>query len=321
MNYWLIPLITVGVLIILGLSVSLVCFFTVFYSKGKPSSEEYPLPKGKIYEEFYPQMIEWMKEFRSLPHEDIVITSHDGLKLHGKYFEYEKGTPIEILFHGYRGSALRDLCGSIYRCHKLKRNALVVDQRGAGESEGHVITFGVKESRDCLLWVNYAIENIDKNAKIIITGISMGATTVLLAAGNDLPQNVVGALADCGYSSAKAIIKKVMGDMRLPTWLFYPFVRLGAILYGGFDPNAASATEAMKRCRIPVMFIHGDADDFVPSYMSEENYAACASQKKKIVITKGAGHGLCFPKNQEEYFRENSAFFTPILEENGDLCK
>ena len=307
--FWLIPLI----LVLITLTASFICFMTVFYSSRKPSTEEFPLPVGKQYEEFYPRMREWMKEFRTLPQTPVEITSFDGLKLRGRYFQHKAGGPIEILFHGYRGTSYRDLCGAVYRCFTLGRNALVLDHRAAGESEGHVITFGVREKRDCLDWIKYTVEHIDPDAKIIITGISMGAATVLMAASEDLPKNVVGCLSDCGFSSAEAIIRKTIADMSLPAPILYPFVRLGAIIFGRFDPNKSSPVTALRSCKIPVMFIHGDADYFVPYRMSEENFAACASEKKKLVLTRDAGHGLCFPKNEEEYFRENAAFFDPIL--------
>lgn len=240
---------------------------------------------------------------------DVQITSFDGLTLHGKYYEYKKGAPTEILFHGYRGSAERDLCGGVHRCFEIGHNALIVDQRAAGKSGGHVITFGAKECYDCLAWVDFVIQHIDKDARIILTGISMGAATVMMAASMDLPKNVIGVLADCGYTSTKAIIQKVIRDMKLPAKLLYPLVRLGARLFGGFDPDAFSPLESMKKCKLPVIFFHGDTDDFVPCYMSEENYAACAAEQKRLVIIHGAGHGLCFPVNQETYFKELRVFF------------
>ncbi len=297
------------------ISVSLVCFFKIFYSPTRKTvnADEYPTPNGEIYDAHRAQMVQWIKDIRAMERTDVSITSYDGLKLCGKYYEYKKGAPIEILFHGYRGTAERDLCGGVYRCFELGRNALIVDHRASGNSEGHVITFGSKESRDCLAWVNFAVNNIDKDAKIIITGISMGAATVMMAASMDLPDNAIGVLADCGYTSTREIIKKVMRDMKLPADFFYPFARFSAILLGGFDPDASSPIKSMSKCRLPIIFFHGDVDAYVPCSMSEKNYAACASEYKRLVITKGAGHGLCFPTDKEEYFKEVRAFFEPIL--------
>ena len=313
MLYWLIPLIIISVILLAALITAYVCFFRIFYSPRKKCEDEFPIPDGKAYSERREQLIAWVKGARELPHTDVSITSSDGLKLCGKYYEYKKGAPLEILFHGHRGSAERDLSGGVYRCFELGHNALIVDHRASGHSEGKVITFGIKERRDCVDWVNFAINNIDANAKIIITGISMGAATVMMMSAMDLPSNVVGVLADCGYTSSEDIIKKVMRDMKLPADLLYPFARLGARLFGGFGLDEFSPIEAMKKCRLPIIFFHGDADSYVPCYMSEQNFEACVSDKKRLVIIEGAEHGLCFPAAMGKYVTELGDFFADVL--------
>ena len=308
MIYFIIILIAIVLLVFF---VTLIIFSQIFYSpKRKPlGKDEYETPHGRVYKPYRDQMIEWMKQMRSTEHRDIEIISYDGLRLVGKYYEQKKGAPIEIMFHGYKSTAERDLCGGMQRCFKVGRNALIVEQRACGASEGSVITFGAKESRDCLSWVDFVIKNIDENAEIIITGISMGAATVMTAASMDLPKNVVGILADCGFTSTKDIVKKVMRDRKLPANLLYPFARLGAIIFGGFDPDKTSPIKSMKECKLPIIFFHGDVDEYVPCYMSEENYNACVSERKRLVVTKGAGHGLCFVVDTEGYFRELDEFF------------
>ena len=291
---------------------SLVCFFKIFYSPRK-KWPEYPVPTGEIYQPHHEQMIKWIKEARELPHTEVSIRSFDGLKLCGTYYEFQKGAPIDVLFHGYHGCAEQDLSGGVYRCQRLGHNVLVVDHRGAGKSEGRVVTFGINESRDAAAWVQYVVENIDPNAKILLGGISMGAATVMMASAMELPKNVVGTVADCGYTSAKDIIKKVIREMHLPADLLYPFVRLGARLFGGFDPDENSPIASMPNCRVPVIFFHGDTDVFVPQSMSEENFATCAAPKH-LVITPGAGHGLCFPVDVDTYVKEIETFFEPYLE-------
>lgn len=315
MQYWWIPLAVFAAAAVLVLGVMCICFFRIFYSfRRKPvGKEEYPTPSGKAYDPHREQIIQWIKEIRGMDYIDVSVTSFDGLRLCGKYYEYKKGAPIEILFHGYKGTAERDLCGGVYRCFALGHNALIVDHRGHGESEGRVITFGVRESRDCLTWIDFVLHRIDPNARIILTGISMGAATVMIASAMELPSNVVGILSDCGYTSAREIIKKVMRDMRLPANLLYPFARFSARVFGGFDPDALSPIQSMKDCRLPVIFFHGDADGFVPCSMGKENFAACASQKKRMVIIPGADHGLCFPVDMKTYLWELEDFFAPYL--------
>lgn len=243
-----------------------------------------------------------------MPYTEISIKSFDGLTLKGKYYETKKGAPIELMFHGYRGSAERDLCGGIQRCFALERNVLIVDQRAHGSSGGNVITFGLKESLDVLSWVNEINSRFGADSKIILCGISMGAATVMMATAHPLPKNVIGALADCGYTSAKEIICRVIENMRLPSKILYPFVRLGAIIFGGFDPNKASPVKALKNCKIPIIFIHGDADNFVPCYMSEKNHAAVSS-KKRILTVKNAGHGAAFLVDPEQYLETLKDFY------------
>lgn len=289
-------------LVALVLLTSLICFYMAFYASRRPvkNPPEFDLPPGESYKPYHEKMTQWMKEVRQLPYEEMQITSFDGLQLHGKYYEYAPGAPVELMFHGYRGTAERDLCGGIQRSFSLGRSVLIVDQRTSGKSGGHVITFGAKESKDCLTWVEFMIKRFGPEVKIILCGISMGATTVLLAASRALPENVKGVLADCGYTSAKKIIKKVIRQLGLPAELLYPFVRLGAILYGGFDPKDADAEAALQKCRLPVIFFHGEADDYVPCEMSKANYAACPAVKK-LVTMSDAGHGMCYLVDPEGY--------------------
>ena len=307
---WIILGVT-GFVAALVLLVSYICFRMAFYVPKKRHFNDNAdafFPNGGVYDPYKENMDKWLKETRALPHEEFSITSFDGLKLYGKYYEFKKGAPIELMFHGYRGSAERDLCGAAQRCFKVGRSALIVDLRAAGKSEGNVITFGINEHRDCLSWVDFMVGHFGSQVKIVLAGISMGASTVLMAASKPLPPNVIGVLADCGFSSAKAIIKKVISDMKLPPDMSYPFVRLGAKLFGHFDLEELSVVEAMKNCRVPAIFYHGEKDGFVPCDMSRENFEACIA-KKRLVIMPDADHGLCYPVEPERYVQELKDFF------------
>ena len=307
----MILVLTIGTfLIVLTLFTAYVCFRIAFYvtKAQRMIFSEQPTPVGKVYEPWHDTMISWMNETRSLPCREYTITSHDGLTLYGKYYEYAPGAPIELMIHGYRGNAERDLCGGVQRCFALGHNAFVIDQRGSGKSQGNVITFGIREHQDCLNWVDFLINTFGADIKIILTGISMGASTVLMAAGKPLPKNVIGVLADCGFTNAKEIIKIVIRKLKLPPNLAYPFVKLGAFIYGGFRLETDSALSAMTRCTVPVIFYHGEADDFVPCYMSQQNYDACSS-KKQLVTIPDAGHGLCYLVAPEIYLSTLAEFF------------
>ena len=299
-------------LLALCLLTAFICFLMAFYSPRKKDNNGFSLPPGEIYLPYHDLMKKWNDEVSAMAHESVWITSHDGLRLHGKYYEYAPGAPMELMLHGYRGSAERDLCGGVQRAFALGRNVLIVDQRACGKSEGRVITFGIKESLDCLGWIDYIVKRFGKEQKIILTGISMGASTVLCAAGHDLPEQVVGVLADCGFTSPRAIIGKVIRQMGLPEQLLYPFVRLGGMLFGGFDVEANSSIESVARCKLPVIFIHGEVDDYVPCEMSRENYEACTCPKRLVTVPE-AGHGMAYLVDGDEYLRVLAEFFT----ENG----
>ena len=160
-----------------------ICFLRVFKAPKKKilGKDEYDLPPGEVYVPFYDEIISSTKEIREMPHEDLEITSHDGLKLRGRYYEYAKGAPIELLFHGYQGNSERDLCAGVKRCFAIGRSAVLIDHRAAGRSEGKVISFGINEHRDCLAWVDFAVKHFGSDSKIVLTGVSMGAATVMIA--------------------------------------------------------------------------------------------------------------------------------------------
>lgn len=304
-----IVLFCVIVLALIFLSISYLCFRLTFFAKrnGK-KGDEIETPKGEIYDPFREQMINWTKETRQMKTEEFSVVSFDGLRLYGKFYQFKEGAPIELMFHGYRGTAERDLSGAVQRCFKLKRSALIVDQRTSGKSEGKVISFGVNEHKDCLKWVEFMVEHFGKDVEIILTGISMGASTVLMASGENLPSNVVGVLADCGFSSAKEIIKKVIKDMKLPVNLCYFFIKIGAKIFGGFNLEETSAIEQVKKSKLPTIFIHGENDDFVPCEMSVRMYNECPN-RKELVTVKSAGHGLSYLVDNELYFEKVTEFF------------
>lgn len=280
-----------------------ICYRLMLYSAPRklPGPDEYEIPEGDIYTAFREDMIAWTKMIRAYPYKEYSITSFDGLTLRAKFYEYQPGAPVELMFHGYRGYAERDLSGGVERCFQLGHSALLIDHRGSGLSDGNLITFGILERRDCLAWVDFAIREFGEDAILILTGISMGAATVMMAAGSDLPSQIRYVLADCGYTSPKEIISKVMVDLKLPPALFYPCATLGARLFGHFNLNEYSPMEGMKACKVPVVFAHGDTDAFVPYDMSVRLCEACTGAHKKLVTVHGAGHGLAFPVAREEY--------------------
>lgn len=298
--------------IALALAISLFAYGKTFFVFPGRRGKAYALPGGEQYRKVKDRTHALYEEMRALPFEQVYITAQDGTKLAARYYHLRDGAPLQIQFHGYRGSSLRDFCGG----HKLAReaghNTLVVDQRAHGGSGSNTITFGIRERFDCLSWIKYAVERFGSDAPILLAGVSMGGATVLMAAGLELPGNVRGVIADCPYSSPEAIIRKVCRDMHLPPKLIFPFIRLGARLFGHFDPASASAAEAVRHAKIPILIIHGEDDRFVPCEMGAEIYRACAG-RATFETFPDAGHGLSYVVDSGRYARIVNAFIDSCL--------
>ncbi len=273
----------------------------------------FSMPDTEQYNVFRAQSEKMIRDTLSIPYEDVFITSFDGLRLHAKFYAAsERKAPVQIMFHGYKSSAERDFCGGLREGIDGGFNVLLVDQRAHGESEGKYLTFSVNERFDCLSWASYAAERFGNDVKIYLYGISMGAATVLMASALPLPKSVSGIVADCGYTSPKAIICSVLRDHHVPAAPVYAVARLGARLFCSFDLDSASAPDALSRSHIPVLFIHGDDDRFVPCRMSRENFEASAAEHKKLLIVHNAGHGLSYMLDRPAYLSALHEFLVAI---------
>ncbi len=299
------------VLLILFFVISYICYRIAFGYSEKLDISPHSLPEGEQYKPLHPQMTRLIDEALKMPYEEVYIKSFDGLRLFGRYYETAKNAPVQMLFHGYRSNAIRDFSGGLQFYLNLGFNVLLVDQRAHGKSEGKAIAFGVLERYDCLEWTKYIEKRCGGDVPIIITGLSMGAATVLMASDLELPKNVVGILADCGYSSPKDIICKVIKGLHYPVAPTYLFVRLGGIIYGGFDIEKSSAQMSLAKTDIPVLFVHGEDDRFVPCEMSRQNHNICKSNCRILTI-KGAAHGTSYLVDKDSYCDAVKEFFRKV---------
>lgn len=230
--------------------------------------------------------------------EEQYITSFDGLKLYGRLFRNGNSNTTIIMMHGFRSTAEHDFSLAFEFYFNKGFNLLIPDQRSHGKSEGKFITYGAYESRDVISWAEH-INTIFPDGSLYITGVSMGATTVLMAIEQGLPTNVLGIIADCGFTSPAEIIKKVMKkDLKVPLFPFYYTTRAVTKLLTGFDFEEYSAVRAVRESKIPILFLHGKSDGFVPFYMGEEIYSAAACRKKAVWV-EGADHGCSFLIDRE----------------------
>lgn len=312
-----IAVVCAAVCVLLALLVLAACYwiYTVaFMSHPKHRNDPYYLPSdfdpGTDKETFN----KWVKAVDDIPYEPVYITSRDGLKLKGRYYHTADNAPVAVCMHGYRSHPMKDFCGGGKLLPSLGYNLIIAEQRGHAESGGNVITFGVRERFDCIDWVKYAVDRFGKDTKVFLYGLSMGAATVLLACGEkELPQNVTCCIADCPYSSPKAIIKKVSGDMGFPAELAYPFVALSAVIYGKFRIGNVSCVEAAKNSPVPILLIHGEADTFVPEYMSRE--IAAHAPMVDYHSFPNATHAISWMADKERYIK----LVTEFLQKNAGI--
>lgn len=278
-----------------------------FYNPIPRPEDPYRCPAGRQYRAADEIMLRLVREFAAIPFEEVRIRSYDGLELYGRYYEVRCGAPLQIQMHGYHGTALRDFCGGNKLAREAGLNTLVVDERARGGSGGRSITFGVKERLDCLAWARCAAARFGEETPITLAGVSMGAATVLMAADLPLPGNVKGIIADCPYSSPRAIIEKDAADMGPTARLFAPLADWSARLFARFDWESASALSSVRRTKLPILLLHGEDDRFVPCSMSREIAAACATPVR-LETFPGAGHGLSYIVDGERYRRAVLAF-------------
>lgn len=256
---------------------------------------------------------EWV---RSQSLEELWIKSRDGLKLHAWYLPAEKSNGhVAVIEHGYTSKGL-DSSSHAYFFHKLGFDCILPDHRAHGDSEGDYVGFGILDRYDCVSWLEYVIRRFGSDVQIVLHGTSMGATTVLMASGlPDFPDNVKCIISDCAFTSPYAVFSHVMKrDYHIPE---FPVMNINSAMCrkkAGYGFNDYSTLDAMKVNTCPVLFIHGEKDNFVPTSMVYENYEACTADKELLVVSD-AGHGASAYEDNELYENTESEFIRKYIPE------
>ena len=338
--------ITVGSIALVVLTYVLSVYLFVFgpsFSRAEMTEEK--IKKYFMTEEFYSQYLSEKSWFESKNPRHEYVVSHDGLKLAALVLPFDKNDSQEIeeslgtviLLHGYHSDPVREFVSLAHFYHNLGYNVIMPYQRSHGESEGEYITFGLKERFDIRDWMFKANELFGSGKPLFVEGISMGCATTVMSLGFDnLPANLRGIIADCGFTSPKAIIMKVLSkDKKIPTSSLIFTVgnamsqsKIGVDLeeYSTFDAIDFNKTRAEQ---IPILFIHGADDDYVPLYMTSENFMRCVgnfseleggdlgnvvvtpnpqASKYKYVQIEGAQHAISNIINPEKYHSEVRKF-------------
>lgn len=282
-----------------------------FASPRGNQNDDYALPPIEQLEAYRDRSYELIRRLNAVPFERVYITSYDGLRLAGRYYAAAPGAPLAICFHGYRGTPSRDFSGGAQLLRELGCGVLLAEQRAHGSSQGRYITMGVRERRDCADWVRWAVERFGPEVRIVLSGISMGAATVLMAVELGLPANVKGVMADCPFTNPRAIVKEVLRGMRAPA--LYPLLALGSRLFARFGMEEADAARAVRNTALPVLLIHGEDDRLVPCAMSRA--IAAADPGAEIHTFPGAGHGISFLTDEARYHRVTADFLSRVLKE------
>lgn len=277
-----------------------VVYYKAFYSphRGEHEIETKPFLKDK---NLHREILRQAAALSRIPNRRVYTRSYDGLMLSGRYFSRGDTAPLCICFHGYRGSPLRDFSVMGQFLYNEGYNVLIPEQRAHFRSGGHTIAYGVRERKDVLSWIEYADKHFGCDRPIYLFGISMGAATVLMASGLDLPDNVRIICADCPYSSPKDIMCRVAKWSFRDTKLAWILLSLSALVFGHLRfPKDVTAANAVKQTKKPILIIHGEADDFVPAAMSEEIRAANPDMVE-LYIFPGAVHGVSYFSDPDRY--------------------
>ena len=286
--------------------------FVLFAPVGD-QNEPHHVPGGPQYQPYHAQMHRLIDELVDMPSERVYVTSRDGLKLAGDWYPGQPGHPVHICCHGYRGLGVRDFCGGAQSLLARGDGVLLIHERAQGDSQGHTMTFGIREREDVARWAEYCAERFP-GTPLFLHGISMGAATVLMTSALPLPAAVKGILADCPYDVPKDIIvltaKKHAGPL---AGLLWPFLTIGAFLFGNcLRFKNVCCHEAVKHANVPILIVHGEDDRFVPAYMSEPMAAA-----NPILVTRvtfpGAGHGMSYLVDTPRYQAMTEDFLNACL--------
>lgn len=254
------------------------------------------------------ERVEW---FRANPREEFTRVNDRGQTLHAFYMPTDEPSDKYIICaHGYRSCGQGEFRFIGKFLHDLGYNIIFVDHQAAGKSDGKYISFGKYESKDFLDWVNFAVEKFGSDIQIALYGISMGSATVMMCSNNEnLPENVKFIMADCGFTSVNELFSFILKGIYVPDRPVLLAANVFSKALGKWNFNDVNPIDCVKEAKVPMLFIHGENDDFVPTFMAGKLYHACPTEKDYLIVP-GAGHAESYQKGSELYeekFKEFSA--------------
>ena len=318
---WMIICIIVAVILLGWIGIGYVGFKTAICRGHELDINDREALKGTAWDQYYDEIQEGIVWISQQETEDIYIQSEDGLKLHARLMDQSGAKGTILMFHGYRTHPEVDFSASSHVYYECGNRIVHIDQRAAGESEGKYIGFGVLESRDCCLWAQYIANRFGTDQKIILAGLSMGASTVLMATAHHedrrvrincspeepmevsmtLPKNVTGIVADSAFSSPYDIIKKrIRTTYHCKGRLLTIAIGIWSRMLAHYSLKELSIPDVMKHNTIPVLLVHGTEDSNVPVEMTVKIAENCQAPKQ-VLLVKGAEHGTGYLVDNEAY--------------------
>ena len=239
--------------------------------------------------------------------EKISVKTNDGLTLRGEFYKSLNPNVKQtvICVHGFRGSAIWDFATlSMFFLNNF--NVVFINHRGHNESDGNEICFGQKACYDMNLWIEKALE-IAPDCDIILHGVSMGGATLLMASDKINNERVKFIVSDCAFMDGGIEMKYMVKYSKYPTFPTTAFCKLWFKWLNKIKMDEQKPIECVKNAKVPILFVHGKSDKFVPFYMGEKLYEACSSEKDYL-WSEGAGHGMSYFKSQAEYEKKYLEF-------------
>lgn len=259
------------------------------------------------------EKLNWLENYG---YETYTITNVRGQKLQGYLMKPKTKSNIYVFgAHGYRSTGKGEWCHyAKHYVEELGYNLFFVDHQSAGESEGRYVGFSSYESKDCLEWINFMLAEFGSEIQIFLHGISMGSATVMLMTGSGkLPENVKFTIADCGFTSAYDEFACKLKPLHMPK-ASLSLLNAINLKKAGYDfKKDTDALGAVAKAKIPMLFIHGGKDDFVPTYMVYQLHEACSSEYKDLLIVPEADHARSYFFGKEEYDKKIDEYIAKFI--------
>jgi fermentation-respiration switch protein FrsA (DUF1100 family) len=279
------------------------------FTNTKVERQGIVINENSPYYAFKDHIVKYKQMFLDFNKEEVSVVSNDNLTLRGYFVENKIKDKVVIIFHGFKSKASGDFSLS-YDYYKLGYSLLIVDQRAHGTSEGKYIGMGILERYDVLKWIDFVLDKCGENTSILLSGTSMGASTVMMASELIKKSQVKGIVADCGFSSCFEEIRHCL--KKVPYFPVMPTINLCSKIFAKYDMKKITAEKSLANSKIPLLVIHGENDDFVPSYHSKRCYGASISEIKDCLFIEGAYHASSFVLATELYDQKVRSFLEKI---------